>query len=47
MDNTNTIANLTGYETPELMEIGDARELTLGWPNNPCADACECTRPCC
>lgn len=37
----------TPYETPELVEIGDAGELTLGWTNRDCADGCDCTKYLC
>ena len=32
------------YETPEIVDLGDARELTLGRPNLSCDDACDCTK---
>ena len=35
------------YEAPELVEIGDAGELTLGWTNRTCADGCDCTKYLC
>ena len=35
---------MRNYETPEIVELGDARELTLGRPNLSCDDNCECTK---
>lgn len=32
------------YELPEIFEIGDASEMTLGSPALPCIDACDCTK---
>jgi len=32
------------YERPEIFEIGEAERLTLGRPNLPCDDNCECTK---
>lgn len=34
------------YEAPEIVELGDARELTLGRPNLDLDDACDCTKAC-
>jgi hypothetical protein len=32
------------YEVPEILELGDAGDLTLGMPNLPCDDACDCAK---
>lgn len=34
------------YDSPELIEIGDARELTLGQVALPSPDRCECSKQC-
>ncbi len=35
------------YETPEVLELGAAEELTLGAPFGPCDDACDCSKRTC
>ena len=35
---------MENYEAPEVVELGDADELTLGRPNLPDDDACDCTK---
>jgi len=42
MESENKIA----YESPELIEIGDARELTLGQIAKKVPDACDCAKDC-
>ena len=32
------------YESPEIFEIGQAAELTLGQPAKAVVDACDCTK---
>lgn len=32
------------YEAPEIFELGDASQITLGEPNKPCADNCDCRK---
>jgi hypothetical protein len=34
------------YELPEIVELGDARELTLGQVALPKPDACDCSKSC-
>jgi len=33
------------YEAPEIIELGNAAELTHGWTNLDVADGCDCTKP--
>ena len=32
------------YEAPEVIELGDAEELTLGWASREYPDGCDCTK---
>lgn len=34
------------YERPEVLEIGSVERLTLGQPNKPTPDACDCAKDC-
>lgn len=36
--------NKQTYEAPEVVELGEAKKLTLGFTAKPIVDGCDCTK---